>query len=266
MVTSTTQVSSSYEVIRTSNPQVYRPSSRNVVQFSESHRHTVFLTPFYQRPLAPLKLPAVFSAPATSDSHASRPGEGPSAQAIQVQVSAPAPHLGPSSSSVDREERHVEKFVRRQNSVIGYSTGSVTSTLLQTSSLTGQERPHTLPAASGSLPSQLSQPPMLRHSTPAYVPPPPELPPLLSGKIVLPRRVISHNKTVQERMEQLKISWGVQYELARGELAGKWTWGDITDNVLRQLRGPNAQAASRVSAVVFGGSILPPTESSLNLW
>jgi hypothetical protein len=74
-------------------------------------------------------------------------------------------------------------------------------------------------------------------------------------------------------MEQLKISWGVQYELARGVLAEKWKWDDITDNVLRQLRGSNAQAASRVSAVVSGTisrtSTVPPTESNttnLNLW
>ena len=74
-------------------------------------------------------------------------------------------------------------------------------------------------------------------------------------------------------MEQLKISWGVQYELARGVLAEKWTWGNITDHVLEQLRGSNAQAASRVGAVVsaaIGGmSTAPPTESStknLSLW
>jgi hypothetical protein len=74
-------------------------------------------------------------------------------------------------------------------------------------------------------------------------------------------------------MEQLKISWGVQYELARGVLSDKWTWDDITDSVLRQLRGSNAQAASRVSAVVSGTiggtSIVPLTDSSatnINLW
>jgi hypothetical protein len=74
-------------------------------------------------------------------------------------------------------------------------------------------------------------------------------------------------------MEQLRISWGVQYELARGVLAEKWTWDDITDIVLRQLRGSNAQAASRVSTVMSGAiggtSALRPTESSttkLNLW
>ena len=74
-------------------------------------------------------------------------------------------------------------------------------------------------------------------------------------------------------MEQLKISWGVQYEFSRGVLAGKWNRGDITDQVVGQLRCSNAQAASRVNAVVSatigGTSTAPPTESStknLNLW
>jgi hypothetical protein len=238
--------------------------------FPSSIGTQIFLTPFYQRPLAPLKLPALFSAPATSGSHAStRPRDGPPARILQPQRSASAPQLGPSSSSADRQERHVRQFVHRQNTVSGYSTGSVTSTLQEMSSSTG----HTSSAASDSPPSRASQPPILQHSPPAYVPPPPKLPPLLSGKIALPRRTICHSKVVQERMEQLKISWGVQYELARGVLAEKWTWDDVTDNVLRQLRGTNAQAASRVSAVVSGTiggtSTAPPMEpstTSLKLW
>lgn len=42
IATSTTKASSGYEIIRTSNHQVSRPNSRNVVQLSESHQHTVF--------------------------------------------------------------------------------------------------------------------------------------------------------------------------------------------------------------------------------
>jgi hypothetical protein len=231
-----------------------------------------FLTPFYQRPLTALKLPTVFSAPATSGSHAStRPRDWPPAQVVQPQRSAPASQLrlSQASSSVNRQERHVGQFVHHQNTVNnGNSSGGVqvTSTLPQVSSSMGHKRPHTSSAASDIPPSQSSRPPIFQHSPPAYVPPPPKLPPLLSGKIVLPRRIICHSKTVQERMEQLKISWGVQYELARGVLAERWTWDDITDNVLRQLRGSNAQAASRVSAVVSGTiggtSTVPPTGSS----
>ncbi len=73
-------------------------------------------------------------------------------------------------------------------------------------------------------------------------------------------------------MEQLKISWGVQYELARGVLAEKWTWDGVNDNVLKQLLGSNAQAASRVHAVMSettgGTSTLHPTVSTMNsgLW
>lgn len=216
----------------------------------------------------------VFSAPITSGSHTStRRRDGLPAQAVQPQRSAPTSQLGPPQSAVDRQERHVGKFVPRQTPVNGYSTGSVISTLPQTSSLTGRERPYTSSAASEPPLPQASQASNPQHSAPAGVPPPPELPPLLSGKIALPSRIICHSKTVQERMEQLKISWGVQYELARGVLADKWTWDDISDNVLIQLRGSNAEAASRVSAVVSGmisrTSTVPPTESSTtnsNLW
>ena len=61
--------------------------------------------------------------------------------------------------------------------------------------------------------------------------------------------------------------------LARGVLARKWNWGDITDHVVEQLRDSNVQAGSRVKAVVSatigGTSTAPPTEYSaknLNLW
>ena len=218
-------------------------------------------------------LPTLFSAPTTSGSHEpTRPHDGPPARAVQPQRSALAFQPRPSSGSVGLQERHAGQFVRRQNTADGYSTGSVTSTLVQ-SSLSDHERPCASSVASDTPPYQVSPPPIIQHSSPAGVPPPPELPPLLSGKIALPRQFICHSKPVQERMEQLKLSWGVQYELARGVLADKWSWDDITDNILRQLRGSNAQAASRVSAVVSGKiggtSIVPPTESStthLNLW
>ncbi|KAI9445364.1 RNA dependent RNA polymerase-domain-containing protein [Lactarius indigo] len=46
-------------------------------------------------------------------------------------------------------------------------------------------------------------------------------------------------------MEHRKISWGVQYELARGVLAERWKWEDVTDEVLKCLQGSNAVAAPR---------------------
>ena len=51
-------------------------------------------------------------------------------------------------------------------------------------------------------------------------------------------------------MERRKISWGVQYELARGVLAEKWKWEDVTDRVLDRLQGSNAVAAPKVRSVM----------------
>ena len=51
-------------------------------------------------------------------------------------------------------------------------------------------------------------------------------------------------------MERLKISWCVQYELARGELEKKWTWDDVTTQVLERLQGSNSEAAPRVHTVM----------------
>jgi hypothetical protein len=75
-------------------------------------------------------------------------------------------------------------------------------------------------------------------------------PPLLKGELALPRRAICHSARAQKLMECLKISWGVQYELARGVLEEKWTWDNVTAQVLERLQGSNAEAAPRVHAVV----------------
>ena len=51
-------------------------------------------------------------------------------------------------------------------------------------------------------------------------------------------------------MERRKISWAVQYELARGVLSEMWTWDDVTVEVLERLRGSNFEAAPRVPKVM----------------
>jgi RNA-dependent RNA polymerase len=70
-------------------------------------------------------------------------------------------------------------------------------------------------------------------------------------------------------MERLNISWGVQYELARGVLAEKWSWAHVTESVLRRLQGSNAQAAPRVRPVMLeatdGKGSVPCPKSSVNL-
>lgn len=75
-------------------------------------------------------------------------------------------------------------------------------------------------------------------------------------------------------MERLKISWGVQYELARGVLAERWAWEDMTFDVLKQLCGCNAHAAPRVNAIMSRATgrstaTAPHTDSimkNLDLW
>jgi hypothetical protein len=203
----------------------------------------------------------VFSAPATSGAHIlTRPRDGPPIQAVRPQRSAPASQPGP--HSVDRHERVGQSV--RQNMVARHSSTTLTLPV------TSRERPR--PSLAASPASQAAQPVIPPYSPPVDVPPPPELPPLLRGDIVLPHRIICHSERAQNLMERLKISWGVQYELARGVLAGRWTWDDATIDVLKQLCGPNAHAAPRVNAIMSGAvsgatgrstATAPHTDSSM---
>ncbi|KAI0005558.1 RNA dependent RNA polymerase-domain-containing protein [Russula compacta] len=114
---------------------------------------------------------------------------------------------------------------------------------------------HVLPGAQSTFPP---------HSPPAHVSPPQEGLPFLSGKFALPRHTICHSADAQQCMERLKISWGVQYELARGVLAKNWTWNDVTTDVLERLRGSHADAAPRVQSVM--GKRTHCVNSDIDLW
>lgn len=67
---------------------------------------------------------------------------------------------------------------------------------------------------------------------------------------------IAHNPTVQALMDQLSISWDVQYEIARGVCAALWAWDDVTMEKLRTLvpRRRDPYPAHRVGSVM-GGSL-----------
>ena len=66
--------------------------------------------------------------------------------------------------------------------------------------------------------------------------------------------VIAHSKSIQRRMDELGICWGVQYELARGETRGWWKWSDVSLEKLEELRGTNASSAWKVFSVMKGVS------------
>jgi hypothetical protein len=64
--------------------------------------------------------------------------------------------------------------------------------------------------------------------------------------------LIAHDAKIQRYIDDLHLSWGVQYELARGISIATWGWSDITLEKLTQLKGSNTEAAHKVSTVMIG--------------
>ena len=64
-------------------------------------------------------------------------------------------------------------------------------------------------------------------------------------------------------MDKLGICWGVQYELARGETRGWWTWSDVSSEKLAELQGTNASSAGKVFSVMRGASAV---QKAFKLW
>ena len=62
--------------------------------------------------------------------------------------------------------------------------------------------------------------------------------------------IIAHHESVQEKMDELGVCWGVQYELARGETRGWWKWSDVTAEKLEKLRGTNMSSAGKVFGIM----------------
>ncbi|KAF9652836.1 hypothetical protein BDM02DRAFT_3108435 [Thelephora ganbajun] len=63
--------------------------------------------------------------------------------------------------------------------------------------------------------------------------------------------IISHSSRIQGELDRLGIPWGAQYELARGESHGHWTWDDVTLVELECLVGLNAEAAPKVASLML---------------
>ena len=69
--------------------------------------------------------------------------------------------------------------------------------------------------------------------------------------------IIAHDARVQALMDKLEIAWGTQFEIARGVSSGKWSWEDVTEDLLQKLRGTNADSAPRVHPVIQGAATAP---------
>lgn len=48
--------------------------------------------------------------------------------------------------------------------------------------------------------------------------------------------LIAHDQNVQRMFDELRIPWGVQYEIARGITSGRWDWEEVTRDKLKCLR------------------------------
>ncbi|KAM6498847.1 RNA dependent RNA polymerase domain containing protein [Amanita muscaria] len=76
--------------------------------------------------------------------------------------------------------------------------------------------------------------------------------------------IVAHDPDTQQLMDAAKLSWGVQYELARGVNKGVWSWSDVTPERLRQLKGTNAESAYKVANVMLGRRL--DKAMDLSLW
>ncbi|KAF7790007.1 hypothetical protein EIP86_000955 [Pleurotus ostreatoroseus] len=67
---------------------------------------------------------------------------------------------------------------------------------------------------------------------------------------------MAHDKTIQKKMDELKVSWGAQYEIARGLCNGWWTAEDvIRSGVIEKFAGkPNRQSAPEVASHLLQGT------------
>lgn len=72
--------------------------------------------------------------------------------------------------------------------------------------------------------------------------------------------IISHSPRIQGGLDRLGVPWGAQYELARGESRGRWTWDDVTEVELQSLVGLNAEAAPKVANLMLGTRHAEPVD------
>ncbi|KAI5121840.1 hypothetical protein M0805_003273 [Coniferiporia weirii] len=62
--------------------------------------------------------------------------------------------------------------------------------------------------------------------------------------------IIAHDNQAQALLDKHCIHKGIQFEIARGVTQQWWTWSDITEEKVLQLKGSNAEKAGKVGDVV----------------
>lgn len=91
---------------------------------------------------------------------------------------------------------------------------------------------------------------------------PPRLPNVPELGVNLTPVHIAHNKNIQRLMDHRRISWGVQWAIARGITQGLWGWEDVTPEKLDMLKGSCAEAAMNVEDVILSRETSLSTSSA----
>ncbi|KAG5340191.1 hypothetical protein C0989_002655 [Termitomyces sp. Mn162] len=76
--------------------------------------------------------------------------------------------------------------------------------------------------------------------------------------------IIAHDKEIVDLMDNNKISWGVQYEIARGVTQGNWSWADVKAKI-PQLHGSNSETAWKVRSIILDRTE-PPSTYGRSVW
>ena len=61
--------------------------------------------------------------------------------------------------------------------------------------------------------------------------------------------IIAHDTGVQQLLDKAKVSWGVQYELARGVSKGLYRWSDV-ELKIQALVGSNKEIGHKVQSIM----------------
>ncbi|KAF5385050.1 hypothetical protein D9615_001000 [Tricholomella constricta] len=90
----------------------------------------------------------------------------------------------------------------------------------------------------------------------------PALKKFLSGPlgVDLTPSIIAHDVTVQALMDKARLTWGVQYEIARGIARGYWSWTDVQLKV-ELLRGASRDVAFKVRSIMLNQPLKTPDDT-----
>lgn len=85
----------------------------------------------------------------------------------------------------------------------------------------------------------------------------------ISFGVDLATQIIAHDYETQRILDDNKIAWGVQYELARGVAAGLWDW-ETTRTSVHKLKGTNAEVVFKVERIMKKQNISQPAD--VHIW